>query len=155
MEARDVMTPSQRHKAMSHNRGRTGPERALASALWREGFRYLTDSGYRRLTGKSLPGHPDIIFSGRSVVLFLDGCFWHGCLECGKVKEDIGLFWLQKIRTNRERDKRTNRQLLDLGWRVLRVPEHAVRRRDRLEQTVRSLIETLTTTGAQIEGGLL
>ena len=151
MGARDVMTPSQRRKAMAHNRGRTGPERALASALWRKGFRYLTDGGYRRLAGNPLPGHPDLIFSGQRIVVFVDGCFWHGCPECGKVPDDIGDFWMQKIRANRERDERVNRELAGLGWKVVRIPEHAVRRRDRLIQTVQLFAMSLTPTRAKRE----
>ncbi|HBE92016.1 MAG TPA: hypothetical protein DDW55_05625 [Gammaproteobacteria bacterium] len=45
----DVLTPKQRHQAMSHNRGRTKPERVLASALWRNGIRFFTTPGYRSL----------------------------------------------------------------------------------------------------------
>lgn len=145
MGVRDVMTPSQRRKAMTHNRGRTGPERALASALWRKGLRYLTDSGYRSLVGASLPGRPDLIFSSRRVAVFVDGCFWHGCPQCAKVPEDMSEFWLRKIRGNQARDVRVTRELAQLGWRVVRVPEHSVRRRDRLSETARELAEMLAS----------
>ena len=136
MGARDVMTPNQRKKAMANNRGRTGPERALASALWRKGLRYLTDSGYRKLAGRSLPGHPDLIFSGKRVIVFVDGCFWHGCAECARVPDDMSEWWKRKIRTNQERDVRVSRELAQRGWRVVRIPEHSVRRQDRLAETV-------------------
>lgn len=142
----DVMTPSQRKKAMTHNRGRTGPERALASALWRKGLRYLTDVGYRKLTGKSLPGRPDLIFSSRRVAVFVDGCFWHGCPECAKVPQDMSEFWLSKIHANQTRDVRVSHELEQLGWHVVRVPEHAVRRRDRLSETAQSLENLLAST---------
>ena len=145
MGVSDVMTPSQRKKAMTHNRGRTGPERTLASALWRRGLRYLTDSGYRSLVGTSLPGRPDLIFSSRRVAVFVDGCFWHGCPQCAKVPEDMSEFWLRKIRSNQARDVRVTRELTRLGWRVVRVPEHSVRRRDRLSETARELAEMLAS----------
>lgn len=141
----DVMTPSQRKKAMVHNRGRTGPERALASALWHRGLRYLTDRGYRSLVGDSLPGRPDLIFSTRRVAVFVDGCFWHGCPQCAKVPEDMSEFWLRKIRGNQTRDVRVSHELTQLGWQVVRVPEHSVRRRDRLSETAQALAELLTS----------
>ena len=149
MGARDVMTPSQRKKAMAHNRGRTGPERALASALWRRGLRYLTDGGYRKLVGHSLPGHPDLIFSRRRVIVFVDGCFWHGCGECAKVPDDMSDWWKHKIRTNQERDVRVSRELAQRGWRVVRIPEHSVRRRDRLADTVMRLEAVLASASTE------
>ena len=149
MSRRDVMTPSQRKKAMSHNRGRTGPERALASALWRRGLRYLTDGGYRKLAGHSLPGHPDLIFAGQRVIVFVDGCFWHGCAECARVPDDMSEWWKQKIRTNQERDVRVSRELAQRGWHVIRVPEHSVRRRDRLAETVVELEAMLSSVSTK------
>ena len=152
MGGRDVMTPSQRKKAMAHNRGRTGPERALASALWRKGLRYLTDGGYRKLVGQSLPGHPDLIFAGqRRVIVFVDGCFWHGCAECARVPNDMSEWWKQKIRTNQERDVRVSRELAQRGWRVIRVPEHSVRRRERLVETVGQLEAMLSSASTEKE----
>src|ERR1051325_478297 len=100
----DVMTKSQRRKAMQGNRGRTGPERKLASALWRVGFRYLTATGYRTRFGERLIGSPDLVFSGMRSVIFVDGCFWHGCVRCHNFERDLNRWWLEKIRGNVERD---------------------------------------------------
>ena len=148
MGERDVMTPRQRRKAMAHNRGRTGPERALGMALWRLGFRYLTDAGYRKRRGNALRGRPDMVFAARRVVVFMDGCFWHGCEECGRVPRDMDDYWLRKIRANRERDVRVSRELAADGWHVVRVPEHALKGRARLAVTVESIAATLTVRGA-------
>ena len=133
---RDCMTPAQRKKAMRSNRGRTGPERALASLLWQEGFRYLTAEGYRRRYGRRLLGQPDLIFGRKRVVLFVDGCFWHGCPKCGKMPEDYGnAFWRQKVETNVSRDERITVALRRDGWKVIRVWEHDLRRKPDLERT--------------------
>ena len=144
MGERDVMTVEPRRKAMAHNRGRTGPERALGIALWRSGFRYLTDGSYQRRTGKTLPGRPDLVFGAERVVVFMDGCFWHGCEECGRVPPDMDDYWLRKIRANRERDRRVSRQLAEDGWRVIRVPEHALKGRGGLSTTVQSIAAILS-----------
>lgn len=139
----DVMDPRQRYLAMSHNRGRTCPERALASALWRRGLRYFTHAGYARISGKRLLGKPDLVFPRKKIAIFVDGCFWHGCPHCGKSPERSGRFWVDKIANNRERDQRVTANLENDGWTVLRVPEHEVRSRGVLSQTVERLIPLL------------
>lgn len=139
-ESMDVMTADQRFRAMSHNRGRTRPERALASGLWSNGIRYFTHKGYRAVTGRKLPGDPDIVFSRKRITLFVDGCFWHGCPACQKHKGLKGPFWVNKINANRERDLRVTKTLTDAGWTVLRIPEHDVRTKKALAETIDRLI---------------
>lgn len=130
------MNPTQRYLAMASNRGRTGPERALASGLWRRGVRYFTHEGYRSIKGQRLPGKPDLILPRKRTVIFVDGCFWHGCPKCRKHAGLRGEFWVNKIRTNRERDRRVTRDLTDAGWTVIRVPEHDVRTKVALAETI-------------------
>ena len=137
------MKPSQRHRAMAHNRGRTRPERALASGLWSRGLRYFTHSGYKSVTGKRLLGNPDLVFPRKKIVLFLDGCFWHGCPQCRKHHGLRVEFWLNKISANKERDHRVNMQLESSGWRVIRVSEHDVRPKGVLEKTIDHLVATI------------
>ena len=136
----DVMTPTQRRKAMAHNRGRTGPERALASALWRLGIRYYTHNGYKSVTGKKLPGVPDLVMPRKMIAIFVDGCFWHGCPQCRKHEGLRGQFWVDKINANRKRDLRVTRELTDAGWTVLRIPEHDVRTKAALAETIDRLV---------------
>ncbi len=141
----DVMTPTQRRRAMVSNRGRTGPERALASALWRRGVRYYTHEGYKSVTGKKLPGVPDLIMPRKMIAIFVDGCFWHGCPQCGKHEGLRGEFWVGKIEANARRDERVTNELEELGWTVLRIPEHDVRTKVAQARTfdrLASLIQT-------------
>lgn len=137
------MTPTQRYRAMAHNRGRTQPERALASGLWRRGLRYFTHEGYAVLTGRRLVGKPDLVFPRKKILIFVDGCFWHGCTDCGKSPEQSGQFWVDKITNNRERDRRVTANLEKDGWTVLRIPEHEVRTKAALSQTVERLVPQL------------
>lgn len=136
----DVMKPAQRYKAMAHNRGRTQPERALASGLWRRGIRYFTHEGYTSVKGERLVGNPDIVFPRKKIVVFVDGCFWHGCTKCQKHSGLSGEFWVGKIDANQKRDKRVTAELENSGWTVLRIPEHDVRTRAALAQTIDRLI---------------
>jgi DNA mismatch endonuclease, patch repair protein len=147
----DVMKPEQRHKAMASNRGRTGPERALATALWRRGFRYLTSEGYRKRYGHKLVGQPDLIFPRKKVLIFVDGCFWHGCPECGRVPQDMSADWLGKIAGNRERDRRVTATHEQSGWKVIRLPEHAVRTKKALEETAGELSNVLARIIGEVD----
>jgi DNA mismatch endonuclease (patch repair protein) len=74
-----------------------------------------------------LPGRPDIVFSQARVVVFCDGDFWHGRnLEARLAKLAQGHnapYWVAKIRTNVERDRRHDSSLTEAGWLVLRLWE--------------------------------
>ena len=143
----DVMTPTQRYRAMAHNRGRTAPERALASGLWRTGIRYFTHEGYKALTGKRLPGNPDMVLPRKMVTIFVDGCFWHGCPQCGKHNGLHDKFWTGKIDANKKRDQRVTAELEAGGWTVVRVPEHDVNTKTALAETVEAVAELVRAAG--------
>ncbi len=153
----DVMTPTQHRRAMAHNRGRTAPERALASALWRRGIRYYTHEGYKSATGKKLPGAPDMILPRKMVAIFVDGCFWHGYPQCRKHEGLTGEFWIGKINANKMRDERVTAELTSLGWTVLRIPEHDVRTKAALAKTVdcvASLIQSISPARVKVDAGV-
>lgn len=104
---------------MSKIRGKdTGPELRLRKALWAAGLRYRLKS--------ALPGHPDMLFPGARVALFVDGCFWHGCPEHGVMPKGNREFWAKKISGNLERDFRATTRLEADGWSVMRVWEHDI-----------------------------
>lgn len=103
----------------------TKAELALRHAVWRRGLRY-------RLNRRDLPGTPDLVFASRQVVVFVDGDFWHG-RHWDKRKERLGsgnngAYWVSKITYNRDRDRRNDARLAELGWRVLRLWETDVLR---------------------------
>lgn len=99
----DVLTPEQRRQCMSRNKGRdTGPEMKLRRALWRKGLRY------RLRWGRQLPGNPDIVFVSTRLVIFVDGCFWHGCPIHATQPKTNTRFWQQKLDGNKQRDHRVS-----------------------------------------------
>jgi DNA mismatch endonuclease (patch repair protein) len=69
----------------------------------------------------------DVAFTRVKVAVFVDGCYWHGCVQHHKVPESNREWWTEKIRRNRLRDEQTTEHLEQLGWRVLRFWEHDVR----------------------------
>lgn len=119
----DRMSAHMRSQLMARVRqSGTQPEIALRRALWNKGLRY------RLRTGSRLPGRPDILFVGARVAVFVDGCFWHGCPEHGTQPKTRTEFWAAKIARNRERDEEVNAALVAMGWRVVRIWEHQLRR---------------------------
>jgi len=73
---------------------------------------------------RGLPGKPDFFFAEYKVALFLDGCFWHGCPDCGHVPRVNRPFWKAKIGRNKERDRVNADRLKEQGIRVVRFWEH-------------------------------
>ena len=98
-------------------RERTRPEETFAEFLTRRG--YLVERNRA-----DLPGRPDIVLPRRRVVIFVHGCFWHGCPRHGTIPKNNRAFWSGKIEANRARDRRKSARLRRLGWHVLTVWEH-------------------------------
>lgn len=112
----------------------TSPEILLRLALAKRGLR-----GWR-LNDATLPGKPDFAFSKQRLAVFVDGCFWHGCLRCYRGPKSNAYYWRTKLRLNQARDVRNADALKRQGWRILRVWEHQVR--DEPVRCVR-LVQTL------------
>jgi DNA mismatch endonuclease (patch repair protein) len=98
-------------------RERTRPEEAFAEFLTRRGYRVERNVS-------DLPGRPDIVLPRRAIVIFVHGCFWHGCPRHGTIPKNNRAFWSEKIEANRTRDRRKSARLRRLGWHVLTVWEH-------------------------------
>jgi DNA mismatch endonuclease (patch repair protein) len=98
-------------------------------------------TGWRR--GSTLPGKPDFVFPKLKKAVFVDGCFWHGCPMHATWPKTRAAFWRKKIQRNQARDRQVGRLLRARGWTVLRVWEHALRRRDepRLLRRLRRFLE--------------
>jgi DNA mismatch endonuclease (patch repair protein) len=113
-------TTNQRRKMMSRIKGKdTGPELALRSAAWAIGLRY-------RLHYRIGRTRPDMVFIGKRVAVFVDGCFWHGCPRHSTAPKNNREFWKQKLERNQERDTQNTKWLEAEGWRVLRYWEHDI-----------------------------
>jgi DNA mismatch endonuclease, patch repair protein len=131
----DVLTPEQRKLNMSHIRGKnTVPEIKLRKLLYASGIR-----GYR--IHYNLPGKPDIVFTKKKIAIFIDGCFWHKCPVDFQEPETRKEFWMKKIQTNIDRDKKVNEQLKNDGWTVIRIWEHEIRKEP--EKAVKKIIALL------------
>jgi DNA mismatch endonuclease Vsr len=104
-------------------RGNRTTEARFRAMLVRAGI-----SGWTMNT-KSIKGRPDFFFPRAAVAVFLDGCFWHGCPECGHIPSVNRPFWKAKIERNKKRDAETDNNLCGMGLIPLRFWEHELRDR--------------------------
>ena len=128
----DIYTRAERSALMAKVRGRGNltTEQALAKLLRTQGW-----SGWRRqqvVRGRAAGGErfqvrPDFVFAGPRLVIFVDGCFWHGCPRHGTRPQGNAAFWRAKFRRNQARDRRDTLRLRGEGWQVLRLWEHELR----------------------------
>ena len=89
----------------------------------------LVSAGIRgwRMYAAELPGTPDFVFADERLIVFVDGCFWHGCPRCYRRPNSSQTYWDAKVRLNKRRDVRIARQLRRAGWRVIRIWECTLR----------------------------
>ena len=115
----------------------TKPEIELRRALWKQGIRY-------RLNYKVEGIRPDLVLTKSKLVVFVDGCQWHGCPEHYVRPRSRSEFWQAKLLTNVERDTKQTNILQEAGWSVLRVWEHEIWQQ--LSEVVSS-VQTFTEAG--------
>ena len=110
----DVFTKAKRSEVMSRIRGRGNRETELALAKL---LRAAHITGWRRqveirggaalLRGPNIRAsrqhrpafrvRPDFTFRKERVVIFVDGCFWHGCPKHSTMPANNRAFWSRKL----------------------------------------------------------
>jgi DNA mismatch endonuclease, patch repair protein len=114
---RGLKTPQERSALMRRVRQRgTAPELTVQTLVRRMGYRFKTN-------GTHLPGSPDLYNTRSRRAVFVHGCFWHrhtGCKAATTPKNNAA-FWQAKFESNMERDRMKQRQLRQLGYRVLTI----------------------------------
>ena len=119
------------------SKGNKSTEICLIKVFQEQGIR-----GWRR--GYPVKGHPDFVFLEKRVAIFVDGCFWHGH-DCRNTKpEENKDFWMKKIGRNIEHDKAITKMFTDRGWKVLRIWECELKKKNR-EILLAKLKETLSS----------
>lgn len=121
----DVFTKAKRSEVMSRIRGRGNKDTELALAKL---FRAHRITGWRR--NQPVFGKPDFTFPKLKLAVFVDGCFWHVCPKHCNQPASNRAFWFRKLSSNKSRDALVTRTLRRGGWRVLRVWEHELARKN-------------------------
>jgi DNA mismatch endonuclease (patch repair protein) len=133
------VTPT-RSKTMRAIKGNnTSIEIKLRKALFKSGLRY-------RVNYKKLPGSPDIVLVSRKIAIFCDSEFWHG-KNLAKKKTTIKnnrAYWINKIEENITRDRKNNKELMKMGWSVLRFWESEIN--GNVQKAVNKILSKLTPT---------
>lgn len=96
----DIVDVSTRSRMMAGIKNRnTKPEILIRKLLHKKGFRF-------RLHVKDLPGKPDIVLPKYKALIFVNGCFWHGHINCHlfKLPATRTEFWQAKITRNQAND---------------------------------------------------
>ncbi len=87
-------------------------------------------AGGGRMKDERLKVRPDFVFRAQRVSVFVDGCFWHGCPQHATRPRGNAAFWRTKFTANRRRDRLVTRAPRRSGWRVLRIWEHELARKN-------------------------
>jgi DNA mismatch endonuclease, patch repair protein len=122
----DVFSRDERSRIMSRIRSHANATTELRLIQL---FRRHKITGWRR--NQNLPGKPDFVFRETRLVVFVDGCFWHGCPRCYRRPLSNLAYWDAKISGNKQRDRRIGRTLQKLGWRVVRIWAHELKHPER------------------------
>ena len=93
----DMWTAKTRSQVMAkvRSRGNLSTEEALAKA-----FRWLGVTGWRRHLPEKIGNRsvrPDFVFCKARLVMFVHGCFWHGCPEHHTIAKRNADFWAAKV----------------------------------------------------------
>ena len=134
----DIFSRKKRSKIMTNIKSKnTIPELQIRSILHINGFRF-------RLHRKNLPGTPDIILPKYKTAIQVRGCFWHkhDCrlFSMPKTKKT---FWETKLKKNKIRDKKNDRLIKKMGWKLIVINECMMGSKKRLRQTYSKLINRL------------
>lgn len=99
----------------------TGIELAVFRELRRRGV-------YFQKHYKSPACNADVALPSRKKAVFIDGDFWHGYRFSSRKSKLPKRYWLPKIEENIRRDRRTRARLRRIGWGVLHIWEHEVKK---------------------------
>ena len=134
----DTVSKSERSRIMAAVKSKdTTPELLVRKLVHALGYRY-------RLHVRSLPGTPDLVFPRLRKIINVNGCFWHmhDCPRC-RVPSSRRGYWTAKMQRNAARDKRTQRELWQSGWRVMVIWECQISpaREDRLRAKIVAFLD--------------
>ena len=112
-------SPEVSRRMSNQKREETRPESEIARACFSLGLRYR-----KNVLIPEVKTNADLVFRRHKLIVFVDGCFWHGCPWHFKVPKTNSAWWKEKTERNRRRDLKKTRQLRRMGWTVMRIWEH-------------------------------
>lgn len=114
------------------------PEMAVRQLVHSLGYRY-------RLHGKGLPGKPDLVFTSRKKVIFVNGCFWHQHADAScritRVPKSNLEFWVPKLERTQKRDQENLRKLWEAGWEAMVLWECQLKDGNQLRKKITAFLD--------------
>ena len=127
----DIFTKNERSQIMRKVKSKHNKSTELKLIQY---FQKNKITGWRR--NYNLIGKPDFTFPKKRVVIFTDGCFWHGH-NCRNLKpENNKNYWIKKIKRNKRRDREVTTQLRKKNWTVIRIWECELRDSQKIKRKV-------------------
>ena len=124
----DVFTTEKRSEVMKAVKSRNTKTTELKMM---QIFKEFHVTGWRRTY--PLIGKPDFVFPKKRIVVFVDGCFWHGH-DCRNVTPSANAdFWNAKRAYNKHHDEIVTETLIQKKWRVIRIWECELKKKNREE----------------------
>lgn len=122
----DVFTTEKRSSVMKAVKSRNAKTTELKMM---QIFKELHITGWRRTY--PLIGKPDFVFPKKRIVVFVDGCFWHGH-DCRNVTPSTNAdFWNAKRAYNKQHDEIVAETLTKKNWTVIRIWECELKKKHR------------------------
>lgn len=121
----DVFDKSKRSEIMSKvkSKNNKSTEIRLIKLFQKNGI-----TGWRR--NYPVKGHPDFVFLSKRIAVFVDGCFWHGH-DCRNTRPSANQeYWEKKRERNVKHDAEVTTMFETRGWRVLRIWECELKRKN-------------------------
>lgn len=118
----DIVSKKKRSEIMSRIKSKDSKiEILFRKELWEQGFRYRKNS-------TKYFGKPDIVLPKYETVIFIDSCFWHGCINHCRIPAVRKKYWTEKIMRNKARDKEVSKYYRRQDWKIFRIWEHDLNR---------------------------
>lgn len=143
----DIVSKDKRSEMMAGIKNKnTRPEILLRKSLFAQGLRY-------KLHDNKFPGKPDLFLKKHNVIIFINGCFWHGHQDCKlfKIPNTRKEFWEDKIYNNIKRDQKNIKLNIDEGLRVCTVWECLLRKKEDINFVTKAIISWLKTKEPLLE----
>lgn len=122
----DVFTKEKRSAVMKAVKSRNTKTTELKMM---EIFKELHVIGWRRTY--PLIGKPDFVFPKKRIVVFVDGCFWHGHDCRNVIPNNNAEFWNAKREYNKRHDEEVAKTLEEKRWAVIRIWECELKKKNR------------------------
>lgn len=127
----DTVSKNRRSQIMSLVKSKdTKLEIKFRKTLRKLGYKFRTNS-------RSHFGKPDIVLKKYKTVIFIDSCFWHGCVKHCRLPSSGRQYWVQKIARNKARDIEVKKYYKKTNWKIIRIWEHSFKNLDKIIMKIR------------------